>query len=102
MEGTLLVTPEKLQETAGKFGSKATQVQALHSDMLNKVRSLNWEGEAATAYKTKFGALKTSMDKINAMIQEHVRDLNEMASTYTSAEKAAQSAADSLPTSTLS
>ena len=101
MEGTLLVTPDKLQETASQFSSKATQVQALHESMLAKVRALNWEGTAAEAYKTKFNALETGMNKINAMIQEHVRDLNAMAETYSSAERTAQSAADSLPPSTL-
>lgn len=101
MEGTLLVTPEKLQETASAMGAKAAQVQALHEQMIAKVNALNWEGEAATAYKTKFQALESGMSKINAMIQEHVRDLNEMATTYSAAERTAQSAADSLPPSTL-
>ena len=41
------------------------------------------------------------MTRINAMIQEHVRDLNEMAQQYSSAEKTAQSAAEGLPASTL-
>jgi hypothetical protein len=35
------------------------------------------------------------------MTQEHVRDLNDMAQQYSSAEKTAQSAAEGLPASTL-
>ena len=101
MEGTLLVTPEKLKETATGFQSLATQVKALHDDMLNRIQGLSWEGTAADAYKTKFGALRTSMDKINSMINEHVRDLNDMADQYINAETQAQNAADSLPPSTL-
>ena len=101
MEGTLLVTPEELTNAAGEFSAQATQITALHQAMLGKVRSLNWEGEAANTYKTKFNALETSMTRINAMIQEHVRDLNEMAQQYSSAEKSAQTAAEGLPASTL-
>lgn len=101
MEGTLLVTPEELQNASSEFSALATQVSALHQSMLAKVRALSWEGEAANAYKSKFNALETSMNRINSMIQEHVRDLNDMASQYISAEKAAQSAAEGLPASTL-
>ena len=101
MEGTLLVTPEKLQQTASEFGAKATQIKALHDTMLQKVRAIAWEGEAANAYKTKFNALEPSMTRIYAMIQEHVRDLNDMASQYMSAEKSAQSTAEGLPASSL-
>ena len=101
MEGTLLVTPEELQVASGEFSALSTQVNALHQAMLGKVRSLSWEGEAATTYKAKFNALETSMTRINSMIQEHVRDLNDMAAQYLGAEKAAQSAAEGLPPSTL-
>lgn len=101
MEGTLLVTPEELTTAAGDFSAQATQITSLHQSMLGKVRSLTWEGEAANTYKTKFNALEASMTRINAMIQEHVRDLNEMAQQYSSAEKTAQSAAEGLPASTL-
>lgn len=101
MEGTLLVTPEELQAASGEFSAAAAQVQGLHQSMLAKVRSLGWEGEAASTYKAKFNALEGSMTRINSMIQEHVRDLNDMAGQYLSAEKAAQSAAEGLPPSTL-
>lgn len=101
MEGTLLVTPEKLMETASAFQAQAAQVKGLHDSMLTKIRGLNWEGQAAEAYKAKFNALETSMNKINSMITEHVNDLNAMAEEYGRAESAAASAADSLPPSTL-
>lgn len=103
MEGTLLVTPEKLQSTASSFQSKASQVKSLHDNMISKVNSLSgsWTGEAAAAYNSKFTALQTSMDKIFSMITEHVTDLNTMAEQYISAENAAQSAANDLPASTL-
>ena len=103
MEGTLLVTPEKLQSTASTFQSKAAQVKALHDNMISKVTSLSgsWTGEAASSYSRKFSALQTSMDKIYAQITEHVNDLNAMADTYTKAETAAKTAAEELPASDL-
>lgn len=103
MEGTLLVTPEQLQNTASGFQAQASQVKSLHDSMLAKVMNLcnTWTGTASDSYRTKFNALKPSMEKIYSMISEHVRDLNEMAEQYINAENQAKSAAENLPASTL-
>lgn len=103
MEGTLLVTPAELKTTAGTFQGKAGEVKNLHDEMIAKVNALSssWTGEASAAYKTKFTALQSSMDKINRMILEHVNDLNEMADQYEKAETAAANAANELPASSL-
>lgn len=103
MEGTLLVTPSELINKAGSFSSKAGEVKTLHDEMIAKVNSLSgsWTGEASEAYRGKFNALQASMDKINRMIMEHSRDLQEMAEKYQTAENQAQSAANDLPASTL-
>ena len=103
IEGTLLVTPEVLQEKSRTFQSMAVQVKALHDDMIQRVNSLSsaWEGNAADAYRTKFAALQTAMDTINRMIMEHSTDLDAMAQTYIDAENQATSAVDALPASSL-
>ncbi|MFR5815360.1 WXG100 family type VII secretion target [Hominisplanchenecus sp.] len=103
MEGTLLVTPAELQNTANTFQGKAGEVKSLHDDMMGKVTTLcgSWTGDASNAYKSKFTSLQASMDKINRMILEHVNDLNTMAEQYETAENAAKSAASELPASTL-
>lgn len=103
MEGTLLVTPEKLIATSNSFSSKAVQVKALHDDMIAKVNALSgsWSGDASDAYRQKFAALQASMDKINRMILEHAGDLNEMAEQYNLSERQAAEAASELPASTL-
>ena len=103
MEGTLLVTPSELINKAGSFQSKAAEVKSLHDEMINKVNSLSssWTGEASESYRNKFNMLQTSMDKINRMIMEHSRDLQEMAEQYQAAESQAQNAASELPASTL-
>ena len=103
MEATLLVTPEQLTQTASTFSGKATQVKALHDSMIDKVNALanSWTGDASSAYTQKFANLRTSMDTIHNMIQEHIRDLNAIAEQYTTAENQAKAAADELPASTL-
>ena len=103
MEGTLKVTPSELTAKSGQFSAKASQVKALHDEMLAKVNSLSgaWTGSAADAYKAKFSALQSSMNAINRMIMEHSRDLSEMAQQYETGESKAQSIADELPPSNL-
>lgn len=103
MDGTLLVTPGELKNTASTFQGKAGEVKSLHDDMIAKVNALsgNWTGEASEAYKSKFTSLKASMDTVNRMIMEHVNDLNTMAEQYETAENAAKSAASELLASTL-
>lgn len=90
MEGILKVTPEELQTTAGEFGSKGNTIKAQTDQMMEMVQNLSasWQGEASNAYLNKFKNLQTDIDKINRMIQEHVKDLNEMAEGYKQAENA--------------
>lgn len=103
IEGTLLVTPEALQQKSQTFRSMAVQVKALHDDMINRVNATasGWEGNAADAYRAKFAALQSAMDTINRMIMEHSTDLEQMAQTYMDAENQNASLVDSLPASTL-
>ena len=82
----------------GKTVSEQTQVRnltAAMTDLVNGMASI-WTGEAASAYTTKFNGLQDDISKINAMIQEHVNDLTQMASTYNSAEQASTSEAQGL------
>ena len=88
MEGILKVTPEKLTSASGEFAAKGTQVGNLTGEMMNLVMSLGsaWEGEAATAYMQKFKGLEDDIRRMVGMIQEHSRDLSEMAQIYAQAE----------------
>ena len=88
MEGILKVSPEQLISAAGDFSSKASNISSLTGEMTSKVGALAsaWEGEAATAYITKFNGLQDDIEKIIAMVQEHAKDLNEMAEIYRNAE----------------
>ncbi len=88
MDGIIKVDPQKLISTAEEFNGTGNQVKSLLDNMVSIIDSLQsvWEGEAATTYNTKFHQLQDDMDKMYRMIQEHVKDLNEMAQQYITAE----------------
>ncbi len=90
MEGIIKVTPEKLISTAEEFNAANSQLRNLTQQMIQTVDSLKsaWEGEAATAYNTKFHQLDDDMQRMHSMINEHVTDLKEMARQYQTAEQA--------------
>lgn len=98
MEGILRVTPEQLISTAGEFSTKGTTISNLTSEMVNLANGLSsaWEGEAATAYVTKFRELEDDIQRMIKMVQEHATDLEEMARVYREAENANVEAASSL------
>ena len=98
MEGTILVAPEQLESTANEFGNIMIQVQNFTSSMTDQVRGLStkWQGEASTAYLNKFNMLNDDIAKLAAMVNEHVMDLNEMASRYRTAEQQNQEISNSL------
>lgn len=98
MEGNLLVTPEQLESTAEEFGQAMSQVTSITGDMMSQVTGLatKWQGEASTAYVNKFKELEDDIQKLQAMIQEHVTDLKDMANVYRQAENANQEAASGL------
>lgn len=103
MENKLLVSPEQLKATAGEFNAQATQVKALHDEMITKVNNLSgvWTGNAGDSYRNKFGNLQKAMDTIFRMIQEHVSDLNAMAEEYDAIDTGVVTIIDELPTSDL-
>ncbi len=98
MEGIIKVTPEKLISTAEEFNNVNSQVRNLTQQMIQTVDSLKsaWEGEAATAYNTKFHQLDDDMERMHSMINEHVTDLKEMARQYQTAEQANSEIGNSL------
>lgn len=88
MEGILKVTPEKLLQASGEFAAVGNQMKNLTGEMMTLVKGLGsiWQGEAASAYGSRFDSLAPDMEKLYRMVQEHVQDLQEMAKQYQSAE----------------
>ena len=104
MTGTINVSTEKLLSTSSEFSTQGNTISSLTSEMLNLVGSLSsaWEGEAATAYMTKFRSLETDIQTLNRMIQEHVNDLQQMANIYNEAEQSNADTAASLASGIIS
>lgn len=87
MEGILKVSPEQLTSTAAEFGACGNAVRNITTAMTDIVTGLSsaWVGDDASAYAAKFNGLQDDINKMHAMIQEHVNDLNEMARIYSNA-----------------
>ena len=99
MEGIIRVSPEQLISTAGEFSNQGSSISALTGEMMQLVTGLSsvWEGEAATAYMTKFKGLEDDIQRMIRMVQEHASDLEEMASVYTQSDKTGADEASGLP-----
>ncbi|MGN0290469.1 MAG: WXG100 family type VII secretion target [Lachnospiraceae bacterium] len=96
---TLKVTPAKLKSTATALQSTGSQVKSLTAQMTTLVSSLSgnvWSGDAATAYTKKFKKLDDDISKMKKMIDEHVKDLQTIASQYEKTENANKAAANAL------
>lgn len=104
MTGELLVTPEKLEETANSFETLHGKVNSTIQNMMDIVNNLSgkWEGEASSAYSGQFRKLDNDMTQLRNMIKEHVSDLREMASTYRKAETDNVTASNALPVDSIS
>lgn len=104
MTGTLRVTPEKLVSAANAFSSSAGQLRRTTDEMRSIVHSLDryWKSEAFSAYIRKFNSLDKSMMLLYRMIEEHSRDLKQMAQKYNKAEESNVSAFSMLSASVLS
>lgn len=90
MEGILKVSPEQLTSAASEFSTCGTAIRNITTEMTSIVTSLSsaWAGEDASAYIAKFNGLQDDIERIHAMIQEHVTDLTEMAKSYSGAVSA--------------
>ncbi len=98
MEGIIKVSPQVLTSTASEFGNQGNQINTLTGEMMNLITGMasTWEGEAATAYITKFRGLEDDIQRMVRMAQEHSQDLQEMARIYSEADMANAEEANSL------
>ena len=103
MDGTLRVEPSVLLNKASEFESARTHIMSLFDEMTAKVTALNsvWEGEAAATYQNRFGQLNDDILHLNNLILEHVRDLNEMATIYSTVGTDVETIIEGLPTDIL-
>lgn len=99
MQGTLKVSTGELTKTASAFQNSGNNIKTMTNQMTELVKGLTgnvWSGDAEQAYIKKFDGLQDDMNRMAKMIEEHVKDLQEMAKAYESAEEANIAAANSL------
>lgn len=89
MTGTLKVDTAKLTSTASSFSSTAGTIRTLTNSMTDTVNQLTgtvWSGDAQQKYTAQFKGLQDDINRMINMINEHVDDLQQMASAYETAE----------------
>ena len=96
----LKVQPEVLVSKAGELANEKTAIMGLMDQAKAEVTSLTgtWKSEASDEFQNRFKQIYDDIENMLAIVSEHISDLNESASIYTTAEKAAKSAAEGLPT----
>lgn len=100
MDITLKVQPDVLIAKAGELGNEKSAIMSLMDQAKSDITSLTgvWKSEASDEYQGRFKQVYDDIDNMLAIVSEHISDLNEAASVYSTAEKAAKSAAEGLPT----
>jgi len=99
MEGYLKVTPAALKAKSSEFDQNRNAIRGLIEQMNAKIGGMSsvWQGDASTAYHNSYNGLKDDIDRLDRMIAEHVRDLNDMADIYTKAETKVETDSQALP-----
>lgn len=99
MTGALKVDTAKLISTASSFDTTANTIRTLTNSMTEIVGQLTgevWSGDAQQKFTTQFNGLQDDINRMISMINEHVKDLNEMAKNYETAEQTNEQSAGAL------
>jgi WXG100 family type VII secretion target len=100
MDISLKVQPEVLLAKSGELANEKTTIIGLMDQAKSEITSLTgtWKSEASDEFQGRFKQIYDDIDNMLAIVSEYISDLNEVANIYTTAEKAAKSAAEGLPT----
>ena len=98
---TLNVSPDVLTAKAGELTNEKTTVNDLLEEAKTEINSLTgvWISKAATEFQKRFKQIYGDIDNILAIISEYISNLTEAANIYSTAESAAGSVVEGLPTS---
>lgn len=82
------VSTEQLLNTASEFSNTGSSISNLTMEMMNVSNQLaTCSSETTQTFITKLKALEPSIQRMNAMVQEHVNDLERIVSEYNAAEQ---------------
>ena len=96
----LKVTPQELLSASGEFEAHNGKMFQLVTQIVSTVNGMksSWVGDASMAYISKTTKLQDDISKLRKLIDEHVKDLEQIANTYSQAERQNQEIAAGLPT----
>ena len=96
----LKVQPEVLVSKAGELTNEKTTILGLMDQAKAEISSLTgtWISEASNEFQNRFKQTYDDIENVLAIVSEYISDLNESANIYSTAETAAKSAAEGLPT----
>lgn len=97
---TIQVTPEVLQETAGKVKNLSQALQEDFAGLQQVVQNSRyyWEGAAADQYRSTFRQKSSDTEQMLSRISRFPDELLQMAGIYRSAETDNTRRAEALPT----
>lgn len=100
---TLKVTPEDLQAKASSVAKKLGDMQKTWESMNTTILATDsfWIGEAGNLHRDMYKKQQENIETIMRRLNEHPKDLNDIAATYLGVEKAVQEIAQSLETGIL-
>ena len=78
LDNLTLTDANDLKSEASAFSSSASDFKTITDQMLETINdslASGWEGDAATAYNTKFNGLREEMQHIYNMCDEYSKDL---------------------------
>lgn len=82
------VSTEQLLGTASEFSNTGSVISNLTMEMMNISNQLSsCSGETITLMISKLRSLEGSIQRMNAMIQEHVSDIEKIVAEYNAAEQ---------------
>jgi len=99
MDMILNVQPEVLTAKAGEILSEKTTITGFMDQAKSDIKSLTgvWKSEASDEFQSRFNQIYDDIDNMLAILAEYIHDINESANIYTTAERAAKTAAEGLP-----
>ena len=97
------VSTEQLLNTASEFSGTGAAISNLTQEMVNISTQLSsCSSESTQTFISKLTSLEPSIQKMNAMSQEHVSDLQRIVEEYNQAESANLEQAQALRTDIIS
>lgn len=91
--------PKRMQLKAEEIRVRAVRIQADLSDMTRAIDRTQsyWNGEAADLHREQYREMKPRAEQMLSMLQEHTKDLRDIAALYTGAETNVSRTTQTLP-----